>query len=89
MDFMEEWIIGITIIKQKNEKTLENKKAIIYNVKVKIRKKGKETQMIKADGKSLVAVRERALYFKEIKDSVVCIHNKIKNKEKYKKIAIA
>ena len=59
MDFMEEWIIGITIIKQKNEKILENKKAIIYNVKVKIRKKEKEMQMIKVNSKSLVAVRER------------------------------
>ena len=48
-------------------------------------------QIIKANSKSLVAVREREreLYFKEIKDSLVCIPNKIKNKEKYKKIAIA
>ena len=58
MDSMEEWIIGITIIKQKNEKILENKKAIIYNVKEKQEKRGK-TQMIKANSKSLVAVRER------------------------------
>lgn len=58
MDSMEEWIIGIIIIKQKNEKILENKKAIIYNVKVKIRKKGKEMQMIKVKSKSFKNVRE-------------------------------